>query len=273
MNTDQLHSELEQRFTLEELFTLTRDHLGLVPETVGGTVGLGSYVRALTQYCTERGELLALLDAALRLKPETANTLGKVVHVGLEEAPLARGEVIGDWTVEQRLGQGPTATCYVATDTSTVPLRIKHFNGTAARDRTGLARYFAYLRHLARHSGQSVTIGVHAGRPYVAQPLQEGQILATRLESKRPLTFTEAASVLRPLLLALDALHSTGLVHGNLKPENVLVHASDAGLDSVTLLDGGLHYVRLRDGNDGLVNLLSAPNPQTLPPRCSRANR
>lgn len=267
MNTDQLQSELEQRFTLEELFTLTRDHLGLAPETIGGTVGLGSYVRALTQHCQERGELSALLDAALRLKPEPSSALGKVIHTGLAEAALERGDEIGEWTIEQRLGQGPTANCYLAADnTRTQSVRLKHFNATAAQDRTGLARYFAYARYLARRSGQSVAVGVHAGRPYVAQSWQEGQSLAARLESTRTMTFVEAAGVLRPLLLALDELHSAGLVHGNLKPENILVHSSDAGLDGVTLLDGGLHYLRFRDGNDGLVNLLSASNPQTIAP-------
>lgn len=267
MNTDQLQSELEQRFTLEELLSLTEEQLGWSPDAVGGAVGLGSFARALCQHCAAQGQLPALLDAVVRAKPQAAQWVHLAAHVGLDESVANPGDVIGEWTVSKVLGTGPSAHCYVATSSdSQRRVRLKHFKGVAAADRSGLGRYLAFTRHVNLRSGTSLAIGEHEGRPFVAEAWADGETLAERLQKSGPLTFVQATSIVRPLLLELNALHEAGLCHGNLKPENVRIYQTADGNFAATLLDGGLHFARLRDGATGTVNPLQVANPKTVAP-------
>src|SRR5690606_37480726 len=232
MNTDQLQSELEQRFTLPELLDLTQLHLGVSPDAVGGTVGLGSYVRALTQYCAERGALAALADAALRVKPDTSSELRLAAHVGFAESGLELGERVGEWRVAERLGEGPCGHCYVVVpEQGEARLRLKVYNASARNDVAGMARFLAFCRarSLAEDTSGQLLVGTHRGAPHVAQPLFEGQSLTSLLERSGPLSFDEVLDTLRPALLELCKLHDQGAVHGNIKPENILVATSDDG--------------------------------------------
>lgn len=268
MNTDQLQSELEQRFTLEELVALSQNHLGLSPDLVGGAIGLGSYARALTEFCSRNGTTQALLDAVTRAKPRASTVFESASHLGLTEAPLEPGAVIGTWTVAGMLGAGPSGRCYrVTTQTSPRPLRLKWFNATSTADVSGMARYLAYTRFVASVDQESAAVVErHLGRPVVVQPLPEGVPLSEYLAKSGPLSLPKATACSRPILAALDKLHGAGLVHGNLKPENIFISEREDGTVHATLLDGGLHYVRLRDGMRDRLNLLGVSNPKAVAP-------
>ena len=54
MDLESLQAELEQLFTLEELVHLSRDVLGLDPDVVGGTSGIGSFAGAVVATCVDR---------------------------------------------------------------------------------------------------------------------------------------------------------------------------------------------------------------------------
>lgn len=271
MNTDQLQSELEQRFTLEELLALTQDHLGLSPETVGGAAGLGSYVRALTQFCSKNGTSQALLDAAIRLKPQTASAFGVAAHVGLTDATLPAGANIGGFTVVETLGRGPCGRSYRvssgdATGNSAALRRLKWFGPASTSDVAGMARYLAYVRYLGAKSGVAVSVGHHEGRPFIVHGQAPGSTLAELIAKTGAVSFTQAAATLRPILLALAELHDLGLSHGNLKPENIVLTDPSEGAPRATLLDAGLGYVRLREANRDRVNAIAVANPKTVAP-------
>lgn len=274
MNTDQLQSELEQRFTLEELVALAQDHLGVSQETVGGSTGVGSFVRALSQYCSKSGTVQALLDAAIRLKPEVASVFHNAAHVGLTDAELEPSAVfqpsaaLGSYTVARVLGAGPTGRSYLVTQSEgAVTKRLKWFNSTAAADASGLARYAAYVRYQASSTPElGLELGVHDDKPFVVQNAVEGTALSELIADAEPMSFIQATGMLRPILLALSELHEANLVHGNLKPENVVLTDPAHGAPTATLLDAGLHYVRLREGHRDRVNVICCANPRTVAP-------
>ena len=65
------------------------------------------------------------------------------------------------------------------------------------------------------------------GRPYLALELIRGQTLQRRLDTTGPLGPTEAVELTLQLAAALSAAHAKGLLHRDVKPENVLIRASD----------------------------------------------
>lgn len=270
MNTEQLQSELEQSFTLQELLNLTERQLGVSPGNVGGVVALGSYVRALTRYFSDRGTLSALADAVIRAKPDASAALKRAAHVGFDEPLLELGERVGDWNVAEHLGRGPCGQCYVVFSERGGPrMRLKVYNSAARNDIAGMARFLAFKRAVFTDDPELPSgpgIGVHEGAPYTIEPLFEGQSLAQHLQRTGPLSFEEALDVLRPALVNLCAMHDRGLVHGNIKPENVLVAVSEHRRQLAALLDSGLHLVRYRRGLEASLDVLAVASPQTVAP-------
>jgi serine/threonine kinase PknH len=68
--------------------------------------------------------------------------------------------------------------------------------------------------------------GEDDGHTFRVTPLVMGGSLEERLDG-RPWSLTEALVVLEPLAAALDLLHGRGVVHGNVKPSNVLLDESE----------------------------------------------
>ena len=89
--------------------------------------------------------------------------------------------------------------------------------------------------------GQAVLDG-HTVRPYIVMEYVEGPTLRDLILREAPMAPARALEVFEPVLAALAAAHDAGLVHRDVKPENVLI--SDRGPDQ-----GG----RLRAGQGGLL--------------------
>src|SRR4051794_19414489 len=77
--------------------------------------------------------------------------------------------------------------------------------------------------------------GTADGRPYLATRIVAGPTLANRLTESGALTDAETVRVVAGVAAALDVLHERGLVHRDVKPDNVLLDGA-----SVALTDFGL---------------------------------
>src|SRR5262245_20463925 len=63
--------------------------------------------------------------------------------------------------------------------------------------------------------------GETSGLPYYTMPFVDGESLRVRL-SRGPLTVADTAMVLRDVARALDYAHRQGIIHRDIKPDNVL---------------------------------------------------
>jgi len=86
------------------------------------------------------------------------------------------------------------------------------------------------------------------GQPYVVLELIEGQSLRARLDAGGPLPWREVIEIGIQAAAALTALHSRGVIHRDVKPENLMRTMDDGGGLVVKLIDFGV--ARLTAGWD-----------------------
>src|SRR5215471_9890113 len=115
MEVDLLRTELERLFELDELLTMSRELLGFDPDSIGGTTGKGSFVRALTEHCVTHDAFEALCDAVAVSKSGASPAVAALGQRGLTPADeLSLGSSLGPYMVERKLGEGPASITYLA---------------------------------------------------------------------------------------------------------------------------------------------------------------
>ena len=160
--------------------------------------------------------------------------------------PLVGQVLDGRYQITSRLARGGMATVYEAVDTRltrTVAVKVMHVglgdDAEFARKFDREARAAARLSHPCVVSvfdqGQAVLDG-HTVRPYIVMEHVGGPTLRDVILREAPMAPARALEVFEPVLSALAAAHDAGLVHRDVKPENVLF--SDRG--QVKVADFGL---------------------------------
>lgn len=158
------------------------------------------------------------------------------------EAPSLPLEIAGlPYTLEQKLGRGGMATVYLAHDAKhdrRVAIKVLH---AELMSRMGGERFVQEIRLTARLQhphilglldsgvfGPPHEAGALAGRPYYVMPFVDGESLRARLAGKGTLPIAEALRVLREVADALSYAHEQGVVHRDVKPENILLSRDHA---------------------------------------------
>jgi eukaryotic-like serine/threonine-protein kinase len=158
----------------------------------------------------------------------------------LARSPVGR-LLDGRYRVESLIATGGMATVYLGTDTRldrTVALKIMH--AELAGDEDFVRRFVGEARSVARLSHPNV-VGVYDqgadGRTlYLAMEYVPGYNLRDLLKERGRLHPAQALDIMDGLLAGLGAAHAAGMVHRDVKPENVLL--ADGGV--VKVADFGL---------------------------------
>jgi eukaryotic-like serine/threonine-protein kinase len=147
--------------------------------------------------------------------------------------------VAGRYKVEEEVGRGGMGIVYRAVDLELdEAVAIKVFSNRL--DEEGLLHRFKQELTLCRQLAHPnivrlYDIGAHAGRKFITMELLQGASLREVLKERRP-SLGESVNMLRQICAGLGAAHAVGIVHRDVKPDNLFVTTS--GL--VKLTDFGL---------------------------------
>lgn len=147
----------------------------------------------------------------------------------------------GRYRVEARIASGGMSTVYRALDLRLDrPVALKVMDSRYAGDRQFLTRFQREARAIARLKDPGLVAiydqGEDPARPYLVMEFVDGGTLRELLAERGPMPPHAMVAVLRPVLSGLGVAHRAGLVHRDVKPENVLI-AEDG---EVKLVDFGL---------------------------------
>ncbi|MCE9574827.1 MAG: protein kinase [Deltaproteobacteria bacterium] len=170
------------------------------------------------------------------------------------------GRLLGRYVVLQELGKGGMSVVYAAYDPELdrrVALKVVRADKMTATHRQRLHREAQALARLSH--GNVVTVfdvGDLGDDTFVAMELVDGQTLRKWLATPRP--WREVVRVMAAAGRGLAAAHAAGIVHRDIKPDNIVIATSGA----VKLVDFGLAR-DLGDRSGELSN--SGPTPAFTP--------
>jgi serine/threonine-protein kinase PpkA len=148
--------------------------------------------------------------------------------------------VIGRIKVLRLIGEGGMSRVYLASrESDDEPLVVKILRSEVTRDKRALARFIEEYnlveristRHVARIQGH----GVSEDNAYLVMEFFDGGDLNKRLAGKA-LPPGEALRIFRELMFALGDIHEQGILHRDLKPQNLMFRADG----SLAIVDFGV---------------------------------
>ncbi|MFP5224099.1 MAG: PASTA domain-containing protein [Actinomycetota bacterium] len=157
--------------------------------------------------------------------------------------PLARGGVAWVWRAHDETLDRAVAIKIVRADADPVLSERLRAEAQAAAK--------------VRHTGVIAVYdsGTHDGVPFIAMELVEGETLRSLLQREGKLPHGEVSRIGHEVAAALDALHRAGLMHGDLKPENIM--ATPDGAMKIT--DLGLARAVWQKGADTSEQVFGTP--------------
>lgn len=136
------------------------------------------------------------------------------------------------YNIDRELGRGGMATVFLAQDMKhdrTVALKVLHPDLAASM---GPERFLREIKLAARlnhpHILPLFDSGTADGFLYYVMPYVEGESLRERLDRQSQLPVEEALHIARAMAAGLDYAHRQGIVHRDVKPENVMLHEGEA---------------------------------------------
>ncbi len=161
------------------------------------------------------------------------------------------GMVIHDkYEILDKIGVGGMATVYKAKHLHfNEELAIKVVSSRLLEDETFLKRFKteAVITRKLRHPN-AVRLDdfdtTEDGRPFIVMEYVQGKSLRSVLMQRLTLPVGRSLNIARQAALGLNAAHQLGIVHRDIKPDNILIVKQPDGSDLVKVLDFGIAKVR-----------------------------
>jgi serine/threonine protein kinase len=193
-----------------------------------------------------------------------------------DEDPLVGQLLDGNYEVLRVIGEGGMGKVYEARHTRlhTKRFAVKLLHHELAREPEVVTRFQREAEAASALTHPNV-VGVYDvntsadGRPYIVAELLEGEELGKYLDRLGKLPAAEAVHIVRQVCRALGAAHACGIVHRDVKPENIFLAGPQA---TVKVLDFGISKVA--EFSDGLTKTGTVMGtPDYMAPEQARGDR
>ena len=195
------------------------------------------------------------------------------------KSPLAGTTVLDRYVIEDELGAGAMGSVYRGRHTKlkrAVAIKIMHEH--LAGEAMLLERFWREAKAAGKLAHPNVVavldVGELAdGKQVMVMEYAEGKPLGESMTG--PLPVPRILSIIEQLLRGLEHAHGEGLVHRDLKPDNVIVQTTADGTEVARIVDFGIAVLRSPEGPDEQRRLTATGmiigTPQYMAPEQARA--
>ena len=156
---------------------------------------------------------------------------------------MSDDQTIGRYRIVERVGRGPMGILYRGADPvlgREVAIKVMSADFAADGDQDARKRFFREARAAAKLQHRNIVtifeFAEEGGTPYIVMEFLRGRSLAARMREAQPPGVDEILDVIGQLCTGLHFAHEHGIVHRDVKPDNVWL--LDDG--TVKLLDFGI---------------------------------
>src|SRR5213075_901344 len=170
-------------------------------------------------------------------------TLPCMTHPSGEFLEL-QAALVGEYSLQRELGRGGMGIVYLARDVQLDrDVAIKVLPTHLARTAEARERFLREARTAAGLSHPHIVpihrVGEARGFVFFVMSYVEGETLGERLRARGPLPPADATRVLREVAWALAYAHGRGIVHRDVKPDNIML---EAGTGRALVTDFGIAH-------------------------------
>lgn len=151
--------------------------------------------------------------------------------------------MVGGYALGHALGIGGMGVVYAA-ERAGREVAIKLLLPDQLSDQRAIRRLREEARaaRLVAHPNviEVIELGEDRGAPYLVMERARGLPLSLVLEREGPFALSRAIALAIEILAGLEAAHDVGVVHGDVKSDNILVETRPNGRDAIKIIDFGL---------------------------------
>src|SRR5207302_1406183 len=189
------------------------------------------------------------------------------------DRPRLTAALAGRYRIERELGRGGMATVHLAHDLKhdrPVALKVLRPEVAAALGAERFLREIAITARLDHpHILTLIDSGEADGFLFYVVPYVRGESLRTKLEREQQLPLDAALRITEQVASALDYAHRQGVIHRDVKPENILLHEGEA-----MVADFGIALAVLQEAGERLTATgVSVGTPEYMSPEQAAGDR
>ncbi|RYE87585.1 MAG: serine/threonine protein kinase, partial [Myxococcales bacterium] len=227
----------------------------MVPTVFLGTLWQARQSRAATHEALRQAQQAMLLANHQEARLQEARLdLDVALRAGAGVDGRYSGHLVGDYRLAELIGRGAMGEVYGASGPDGEPVAVKMLSAHAATDGALVKRFLregeltASLQspHIVRVHALGALVG---GGPYIVMERLHGADLGRWLREQGPLSLASAVALAQHLAAGLDAAHAAGVVHRDIKPQNVFRDEPRGGGDVTwKLVDFGVSKLQSSQG-------------------------